>query len=483
MNLLRKFESDLSGNVAMMFSVSLVAIVSGVGVAMDYGQMSKAKSDLQNQVDAAVLAAVSVGLREEDGYDGTRASEERIRKAVALEVLKSNGYDVAANPPTINLTDDGTIYAKAELDYQLAFGGLLGADTKAITADSESGLGTGGPVQIALVLDNTLSMLSGGKMTALKTGAVNLTRAIEERGDGSEIAMVPFARYVRIPESLYTASWLELPQEFDTEITWQQATHVGGTCAIETQTRVRDGFEEEFETLVCRDQTTTYETMSRVVESRFEGCVGTRPTPLSELDGSYSNRVPGLLHHIPRQHTGFTYNVEAWCGREITPLTDDFDMLVGHINELYGTDQTYLPSGLLWGQAVLSPGAPFDNTKQDIRKVMVMMTDGRNSAQIAEGQGYEDAMVAPPYIRDSDNEGQHAPDANAATARMCQNIKDDGIEIFTIAFQVDDLETHNLLQACASDPSKAFIAESNDALIARFEHISGSLEGNARLMR
>ena len=482
MYLFKRFKDSQSGNVSMMFSIGLISVVTITGVALDFGQLTKAKVILQNQVDSAVLAAAAANI--EDG-DITLEQENAKRKEIALQVISGNGFDLTGFEPLIKITESNTVYGRVELDYPLTFGGLLGQETIKISAESESGLGVLKPVQVALVLDNTLSMIPNGKMTALKTGAKDLIDAVQRTGEDSKVALVPFSRYVRLPVEEYTADWLELPTEFETEITWQQATHVGGTCHMEIKTRIRDGLEEEYETEVCLDQITTYEEQSKVVESRFDGCVGTRLSPYSELDHTYSNKVPGLLDLIPRQAVGLTYNVNTYCGRKITPLTDDFEALEHEINELYGTDQTYLPSGLLWGQTVLSPGEPFDNADSDIEadKILVFMTDGQNSAQIQTGQEAEEGYKAAPYIATSENEGEYSPDANLATARMCNNIKADGVLIYTIAFQVEDIQTRNLLSACATDPAMALTANTNASLIETFGQISESLEGNARLMR
>jgi len=66
---------------------------------------------------------------------------------------------------------------------------------------------------------------------------------------------------------------------------------------------------------------------------------------------------------------------------------------------------------------------------------------------------------------------------------MCENIKNDGVEIVTIAFQVNDVATQNLLKNCASDASSVYTAESNQALIDAFESISNSLDESIRLIR
>ena len=466
----------------MMFSVSLVAMVTAVGVAFDYAQMSNAADALQHQVDAGVLAAMAASMED---WDVSTEQEIRKRKEIAIEVMRNNGFDSNGAEPLVTMTSDNTILVSAETDYQLAFGGILGNETIKLSAEAESGLGVTRHVHMAILMDNTSSMRVNGKMRALKTGAKNLINAVEASGGESKVALVPFARYVRIPEEYYTASWLERPDELDTEITWQQATHTGGTCQTETRTRINDGQEEEYQTTVCTGQTTTYEEQTRTIESRFKGCVGTRPPPYSEIDGSYFHKVPGMLNLIPHQATELNYNVTAWCSKAIVPLTDDFDMLEDKVNQLHAVDHTYIPSGLLWGQAVLSPGEPFDNVDSDtsIAKIMVLMTDGQNSAQIQTGQAAEDAYKAPPYIAISENENEYSPQANLTTARMCANAKADGIVIYTIAFQVHDVETKNLLNGCASDSSMAYTPETNDELIERFGHISASLKGNARLIR
>jgi len=481
---LKKFVSNEDGNISMMFSLGAVMLVTGMAVAIDYSNMIRLKASLQSQVDASVLAAATADLTL-DGNNGENENQElRIRRAAAFSVIEANGFDRSDMDPEFTMID-GTVTVKAEMSYTPFFGRFLGKEEVKISAFAESGLGEMQAVEIALVLDNTDSMLGDGKMTALKAGAVNLVKAIEESGSGSEIALVPFSRYVRLDESLWDAPWLEKPEEFDTTVTWQQATHTGGTCHREMRTRTRDGFEEEYETEVCENQTTTYEEMSEVRESRFDGCIGTRLPPFSELDDSYSTKIPGLLKFIPRQHFGTNRNLTSFCPRAIQGLSTDYDALEFEINELYATDVTYLPSGLIWGQRVLSPGVPFDNVVSEMpkRKIMVLMTDGKNTSKISTSQAAQDYYFAPPYLEYVTENDGYSPEANQVTARLCETIKAENIEIITIAFQVNDIETKNLLQNCASEPSKAYTAENNQALIDTFESISESLDQSIRLIR
>jgi hypothetical protein len=60
-------------------------------------------------------------------------------------------------------------------------------------------------------------------------------------------------------------------------------------------------------------------------------------------------------------------------------------------------------------------------------------------------------------------------------ALACTNAKTDGIKIYTIAFQITDETTLGLLSDCASDPSKAFKSDNNDALLAAFSAIGDDI--------
>ena len=191
--------------------------------------------------------------------------------------------------------------------------------------------------------------------------------------------------------------------------------------------------------------------------SEWRGCVGSRPYPLNIQDGTYSTPVPGLL--------------DTWCGPEIVPLTHDQTALNAAISGMTAWGDTYIPSGLVWGWRMLSPGAPFDETQhgkipQTVKRYVVLMTDGMNTR-------------SPNY---PDNWGGDTALANTLTAELCANIKADGINIFTIAFEVTDNTIKNILRKCASNPSQFFDAGNAGHLAAAFKKIGASL-ASLRLTR
>lgn len=131
-----------------------------------------------------------------------------------------------------------------------------------------------------------------------------------------------------------------------------------------------------------------------------------------------------------------------------------------------------MPSGLTWGWRTLSNIAPFDEGKamttlqaEGGSKTLVLMSDGANSLVTA-------------------NTGQHRKvngssvlqfGVDQRTKDVCDNIKNAQIEIYTIAFDVNNSRTESLLQRCASSPAHAFVAENANELKDVFVTITESI--------
>lgn len=462
-----------------MSSVVIAMLSLGMAVSVDTAGAFKAKQDMQGILDISLLAAVTTT----EGARNQGQNNQIDWSGITHDYMLANGYPVTAPAPTVQV-QGGFLTANLTTQYETSFGGLLGMNEMDVSVGSQVTLRGGSTVQVALVLDNTESMNPNGKMTALKEGATALVDAIEDGGSGSNIALVPFARYVRVDMDFEGSSWLDVPDYYEVERVWEQATHTGGTCTEETRTRMVDGMEVEYQHTACEGQTTTYETQSRMVEGEWDGCVGVRDQPLDTLDGNYSVQVPGLRRHDRKEVTGLNSDTNVYCPREITPLTDNYSELRSEIQELYGTDITYLPIGLTWGQRVLSPGIPYDQASTDdgIRNIMVIMSDGMNTAEIRDTAETRADYEAPPWIYHA-SDGEAVPYANTMTASLCEQIKSEGTEIYTIAFQIDDPATKALVTNCASSGSHAYDAGSNAALVTAFENIAESLESEIRLSR
>jgi Flp pilus assembly protein TadG len=58
----RRFAADQRGVVAVIFALTLLPLLMGAGVAIDYSRAASARSDLQAAVDAAALAVGRVAI-------------------------------------------------------------------------------------------------------------------------------------------------------------------------------------------------------------------------------------------------------------------------------------------------------------------------------------------------------------------------------------------------------------------------------------
>src|SRR5262249_41126038 len=84
-------------------------------------------------------------------------------------------------------------------------------------------------LRVALVLDNTGSMASSGKMTALKTAAHNLLTQLQSAAQVSGdvyVSIIPFGKDVNVGASNYSASWID----------WTDWEKVNGTCSKSSYT-------------------------------------------------------------------------------------------------------------------------------------------------------------------------------------------------------------------------------------------------------
>jgi hypothetical protein len=142
---------------------------------------------------------------------------------------------------------------------------------------------------------------------------------------------------------------------------------------------------------------------------------------------------------------------------------------------------TYIPGGLIWGVNMLSPTAPltegaaYDPKNTNPRKVIVLMTDGLNSRMVVKNGsnkgGYQN-------ISNKDQTAQ----VNKDTGTACNYAKSKEVEIFSIAFMVNDVDVKAMLQNCATDAQHYYDATNSATLAEAFAGIGQSLT-NVRLAR
>lgn len=450
-----RFLDNRSGSVAIIFALCLTSLLVSAGLAIDFGRSASLRTSLQNDLDAAILGAAVKATE----IDGIRTAAEK-----HLQDNWATKYDVAAGTITLTVEKptETTIVGTAQVQVPTTLMAIAGFSTVDVRVTSHIELASEN-VELALVLDVTDSM-AGTKIEALKTsanGLIDKAYADEEAADHIKVAIIPFADYVNVGELHRNAPWMSVPldSEETTETCVDDYREIIGSsnCRMVPYTYDRDGVSVTVDTQVCdyeygppqsRCFTNTYLT-------RWYGCAASREYPLDVNDADWNVPVPGAMN--------------VACGAPGILLTNEVDALKQRINDITTFGNTYIPAGLFWGLAALSPGEPFTEARDygekidgvPIQKVMVLMTDGANTR-------------SPNYVADNHTNNDVAL-ANQRTAELCTNIKGKGIKIYTVAFEVMDPTIKDILRDCATAPSNFFDAEDSGELQTAFENIGANL--------
>ena len=451
--MLNRFLRNQDGNFSQMFALALLPLMLGAGAAVDYSSVSRDKTMLQNSLDTGILAV---------GIDFPSMSSVQVQKIIR-EYMESNmSPGDFGQIKNINVKPDvngRSLQVTATGQFDTNFMQLAGIKKIDYQAEAEIKAASGG-AEIAFVLDNTNSMNSDGKLAALKTAATNFTNAIMKKATGGDfkIGIVPFSNHVNVGLANRSASWLEV--EDDSTTTDPNYCYMKTDLLSSTNCQDATGYSDGVP-YTYQQCDNTYSDPYEVCEPRttttvWNGCVGSREYPYNLEDRGFgARRVPGLMN--------------TWCGAEITPLTNIKSDVTDQIDAMSGSGETYIPAGLTWGMRMLSNAVPYTQAvtdlsakKNDINKYLVLMTDGDNtkSAQLPGSPAHW---------------GSDVDEANAWTSEACQNIKDEGITVFTITFGTLLAATKTLIEECASSSSNYFHAATGDELNAAFEGIRGQI--------
>ncbi len=185
----------------------------------------------------------------------------------------------------------------------------------------------------------------------------------------------------------------------------------------------------------------------------FDGCVGSRDYPANTQDAGFNTTPIPEVAGEP-------------CPNAIVPLTGVKSTIDTAITGMTGNGYTYIPGGIAWGWSVLSSGAPFSEglSKTDLaarngKKTMIVMTDGENTR-------------SPDYPTHG---AANITNANQLTDELCDAVKDDEIEVYTIAFAVTDMTIKHLLEDCGTTPDHYFEPDTASELNATFDKIASNL--------
>ncbi len=449
---LSKFFQNTAGNTAIMFSLAAVPLMLGVGAAVDMVRASQTRAILQAAADSAAIAGATSGKTGEAALNKIVKDYLETNGAIeALTSVKKIKQKLDKTTRTFEVSIDG------KLNTSFMF--IAGIDELDIGARAEVSVG-GNALEVALVLDNTASMNSGGRLDALKVAAKSLVKEVLSAKATSayvKVGIVPFSDYVNVGMSNRSEPWIDVPADSTTTQNVCNTTYPNATssnCHMEKGTWNNDGVPTPYTYQVCDwaygDPVTTCADQSW--KNTWNGCVGSRSAALDTKITGLGTKYPGLQN--------------TWCPQEVTLFDDNESALDGKIDAMVGSGNTYIPAGILWGWNLLDSSAPLASAKTKSwmkssggTKSMVIMTDGENTLSADYPYHWGNNVVA----------------ANAKTAELCDNVKSDGITVYTVAFMVTNGTAKDMLSKCASDPTKAFTADDSAALNQAFNDIAQSL--------
>ena len=291
------------------------------------------------------------------------------------------------------------------------FLGVLGIDEINIAASATSVWGNT-RLRVALVLDNTGSMSSSNKMTALKTASQNLLtqlKAAATTADDVYVSIIPFNKDVNVGSSNYTQSWLR----------WDLWEAANGSCSSWSYTTQSS----------C---TSHGKTWTPANHNTWNGCVTDRD---QNFDTTNDAPIAGSTLYPAEQYSS--------CPTSLMGLSNDWTPLSNKITAMQPVGNTNQAIGLQMGWQSLT-AAPFTIPAMDpnykYSQVIILLTDGLNT---------------------QDRWYTNASSIDARQQKTCDNIKAAGITIYTVQVNTGGDPTSTLLQNCASDPSKFFLLTSS----------------------
>ncbi len=490
-----RFLSNRDGSTALIFASCLLAVLLVAGAAIDYGRALLVKQRLQHTVDAAALAVgASPNLIREER---TRLAREYVSANFPNKTLGIGKWKNFGITPSDGFT---SLTARAIVDT--TFMKIVGIDTVTVRATARVILETKG-LEVVLVLDNSGSMNSSGKLEALKTSArdlVNILFGDKAESNHLKIGLVPFSTAVNVGRWHKSSSWIDA----------HRRSSVHG--------------------LNFHGQQKVFNMYEKLRNKSWNGCVEARPmphdiqdTPPDSTDGD-TLWVPYFAPDEPDSDIGYysnnyladksnsqnpqarLANISKYDGKRVnsaknrgphkgcsstnplTPLTNQKERILDAIDAMTTDSATNIPFGMAWGWRVISPGSPFTHgaayDNERFRKVIILLTDGANNIG-ASSLHTKSVYSAYGYVKDNRLGTTNANEANRILDRrlrdVCENIKgantNNPITIYTISFQLPSSAraTHALMRNCATDPEKYFESSSNSALREHFKEIARNL--------
>ncbi|MGD9637502.1 MAG: pilus assembly protein TadG-related protein [Alphaproteobacteria bacterium] len=504
--------NDERGAFAVILAVAIIPLMFVVGSAIDLSRAYVAKSRLSFALDAAGLAVGAASTQDEDelneimqAYFNKNYPSSEIGDEVDLDMTFTNGVvtlSATRRVPT-------TFMALANYDYLDVY-----ASTQIIR--ETKGL------EVALVLDNTGSMSSNGKIVALRTAATSLINILfgnQEDPENLKVSLVPYVTTVNIGKN--NKAYVNFS---GTSFTGDDAIDLANTGTTWKGCVKARSYPFNVE----NEGGGLWPAYIWPKEPRYRGTSGTLTSSCANVSNSSGTawsyiKEPNIISNSTVSSSGPNKD----CPRALVPLSSDKQLLLDEIAAMspWGSNGTMSHMGIFWGTETLTPEAPFDEGvdwgDEEWNKALIIMTDGINTLTQQHYQYNTSETSSSHYCRNPttqrpvasswpnggpwthfSGEGYPVDDGllplgsgtkaqkynnmmtllNTYTAETCEYAKSKGIIVYTITFQLTNTTIQDLYRNCATDPSKYFNSPTSESLQQTFRAIGAELS-NLRVSR
>lgn len=469
-SLLSRFWRADRGNIVMIFALTLLPILAVVGTAIDLSRLQSAKVQMSSLLDQAVLASANLSSTEDP--------EDLIGDWVESQVTT---FGLSPEDLTLNVTSNISfnsreVSAVATVEVPTLMMYIFNKPSTTLRVQSKA-VQSITNIEVAMVLDISSSM-RGNRLTSLKQASTDFVDIMltPSTSATTSINIVPFGGTVNIGDSLYekfsvrssNPSTIVDPDEDDYDI---------GTAVETSAFLFSDG-----------------ETCIEAIQDDYD----------TDLLSSFSRaQVPDFWRW---------WNNHPWCPEDQSAVflnSNDNSALKTHLNNMVLSDGTGMDIGTMWGLKTLSPSfrgelggdfseRPLDFESEEVKKVMIVMTDGAITAQ----NRPEDPEIGNVHTNRPDNRAPHSSAisnqgnrqnmqttrtrGSATTSALndsavgrfkkaCNAAKEEEIQVFTIGFQIRSGSLPDkILAECASGPLYYYHVEGLD-LTSTFQSIAAQV--------
>jgi len=414
--LLTAFLRDRRANVAVTFTLATIPIVGFVGSAVDYSHANSLKAKMQSAIDATALMMSKTAATQTQAQ--LQAAANNYFKAL---FTRPEAQNVQVNV-TYTSASGSEIIATATATMATDFMGIMGYPNLNISVSSTVNWGNK-RLRVALALDNTGSMASAGKMTALKTATKNLLTQLQNvasRNGDIYVSIIPFSKDVNVGAASYQANWVR----------WDLWDAANGTCS-DNDYHSRNSCLNHNKTWTPRNHNT------------WNGCITDRDQDYDILNTSPSPSIVAT-QFVAEQYDG--------CPAEMIGLTNKWTDLINLVGLMTPNGFTNQQIGLAWAWMALTNGEPLNAPVKgpDMQQVIILLSDGMNTQN-----------------RFSSTQA----DIDARQAKLCENIKKAGIIIYAVQVNTGSDPLSTVMKGCATDASKFFLLTTASQIIATFSEI------------